>query len=493
MRAPIALSKTKLLSLVQCRRKLWLETYRPELVPEPSAERSALLATGNAVGEIARQLYGRGAGHVVGFYRGLRAAIDTTRALVERDGREPIFEATFDHDGVAVRIDVLDRSEPQPKIIEVKSSVHVKDHHIDDCAIQAWALAHNGLAVRQVAVATLNPEFVYAGDGCYEGLFVETDVTERVKDRRAAIAELVVAARRTLAALDEPAVAVGTHCGAPHACDFYAHCAPASGKYPVLDLGGSKEKLFELMRLGYSDVRDVPEAKLDSDLQRRIWQQSRLEAPYVGAELRELMSALAFPRYYLDFETIGPAVPIFAGTRPFEPLPFQWSCHIERSLGEIEHAEFLDLGAILPTRALAENLLATLGNAGPIVVYTPYERRVLNDLGARFPDLAARLAALAGRIVDLHPITRRHYYHPAMHGSWSIKAVLPTVAPDSSHETLGEVREGLAAQAAYLEAIDTRTSASRRAALRRGLLDYCRHDTLALVRLVEFFGRQGLD
>jgi hypothetical protein len=489
MRAPIALSKTKLKSLAQCRRKLWLETYRPELVPEPSAEKSALLATGHAVGDIARRLYGRGGGHVVGFDRGLRAAIDSTRALVERGGHEPIFEATFDHDGVAVRIDVLDRSEREPKVVEVKSSVRVKEHYIDDCAIQAWALKNNGLVVRQVAVATLNPEFVYAGDGRYDGLLVETDVTERVQQRLAAIGELVLSARRTLAALDEPAVAVGVHCGAPHECEFYAHCAPPAGKYRVLALGGSKEKLFELMHSGYNDLRDVPEAKLESDVQRRIWQQSRLEAPYVGAELRELVSRLAFPRYYLDFETIGPAVPLFAGTRPFEALPFQWSCHIEKSRGAIEHGEFLELGGEPPMRRLAESLLATLGSAGPIIVYTPYERRVLNELAARFADLAPRLAALAERIVDLHPITRRHYYHPAMHGSWSIKAVLPTVAPDLSYENLEEVRDGFAAQAAYLEATDSSTSAPRRAALRRALLDYCRHDTLALVRLVEFFGR----
>ena len=489
MRAPIALSKTKLLALTQCPRKLWLETYSPELAPEPSEEKTALLSTGNVVGEIARHLYGRGAGHVVGFDRGLRAAIDQTRALVERGGREPIFEATFDHDGVSVRIDVLDRSEPNPKIVEVKSSVHVKDHYLDDCAIQAWALKQNGLNVRQIAVATLNPEFVYAGDGRYEGLLAETDVTERVQERLAGIGELVVAARRTLAALDEPAIAVGTHCGTPHACDFYAHCAPPTAKYPVLALGGSKEKLFDLMNAGYGDLRDVPEAKLEGDMQRRIWQQSRLEAPYVGAELRELVGAIPFPRYYLDFETIGPAVPIFAGTSPFEALPFQWSCHIEKSRGAVEHAEFLELDGGAPMRRLAESLLATLGTSGPIVVYTPYERRVLHDLAARYADLAAPLEALAARIVDLHPITRRGYYHPAMLGSWSIKAVLPTVAPDLSYEKLGAVRDGLGAQTAYLEAIDAKTPAPRRAALRRALLDYCRHDTLALVRLVEFFSR----
>lgn len=488
MRAPIALSKTKLLSLAQCRRKLWLETYSPELVPEPPAEKAALLATGNVVGELARQLYGRGGGHVVSFERGLRAAIDATRALVERGGREPIFEATFDHDGVSVRIDILDRTEDKPKLIEVKSSAHVKEHYLDDCAIQAWALTQNGLAPRQVTVATLNPSFVYAGDGRYEGLLVETDVTQRVQERLAGVAELVVAARRTLADLDEPAVRIGTHCGAPHECEFYAHCAPPAGKYPVFGLGGSREKLFELLHSGFGDVREVPEAKLENDLQRRIWQQSRLEKPYLGAELRELASSLPFPRYYLDFETIGPAVPIFAGTRPFEALPFQWSCHVERSRGALEHAEFLDVGGGPPMRALAESLLATLGTAGPIVVYTPYERRVLNELAARYTDLAEPLVALTARVVDLHPPTRRHYYHPAMQGSWSIKAVLPTVAPDLSYQRL-DVRDGFAAQTAYLEAIDAKTTDARRAALRRALLDYCRQDTLALVRLVEFFAR----
>jgi hypothetical protein len=489
MRAPIALSKTKLLSLMQCRRKLWLETYSPELVAEPSAERTTLLATGNAVGAIARQLYGRGAGHLVGFERGLRAAIDQTRALIAAGGTAPIFEATFDHEGVSVRVDVLDRSEDRPKIVEVKASARVKDHYLDDCAIQAWALACNGLAPRTVAVATLNSEFVYAGDGRYDGLLVETDVTETVQDRLADVPALVTAARSTLGELDEPSVPVGLQCGAPYGCEFYEHCAPPPGKFPVLGLGGSKEKLFELLHSGYQDLRDVPESALEGDTQRRIWQQSRLGEPYVGAELRELVRALPFPRYYLDFETLAPAVPIFAGTRPFEALPFQWSCHVETAPQQLAHAEFLDLRATPPMRALTESLLATLGTTGPILVYTPYERRVIQSLAARFADLAAPLAALAERIVDLHPTTRRHYYHPDMQGSWSIKAVLPTVAPELDYSRLGEVQDGFAAQNAYLEAIAATTSDARRAALRRALLDYCRHDTLALVRLVEFFAK----
>jgi hypothetical protein len=254
-------------------------------------------------------------------------------------------------------------------------------------------------------------------------------------------------------------------------------------------LGGTKERLFELLHSGFADIRDVPEAELKNDAQRLIWRQSRLEQPYVGAELRQIARSLPFPRFYLDFETMGSAVPRFAGTRPFEALPFQWSCHVEAQRGAIEHAEFLDLGAEPPIRALAERLLATLGTSGPIVVYTPYERRVIGELAARYPDLAERLHAAAERIVDLHPATRAHYYHPAMQGSWSIKAVLPTVAPDLRYETLADVRDGLGAQAAYFEAIDPKTSPARRTALDSALRAYCRQDTLALVRLVEFFAR----
>jgi Domain of unknown function(DUF2779) len=442
----MALSKTKLLSRAQCPRRVWLETYSPEL-EEPSAEKAALLATGNAVGAIARQLYGHGGGHVVGFERGLRAAIDATRALLAAGGNEPIFEATFDHESVNVRIDVLDRAADGLRLVEVKAATRVKDHYLDDCAIQAWALTELKLAPRQIVVATIDSSFVYAGDGRYDGLLVEHDVTDAVRERIARVSQLVHDTRATLADLDEPTTAVGKQCHTPHACDFYGHCAPAA-------------------------VSARPRG-----------------APRVGAALRDFAQALAWPRYYLDFETISYAVPVFAGTRPYEALPFQWSCHVETAPGELRHTEFLDTSGDAPMRAVAERLLDALGERGPIVVYTDYERRVLRGLADRFPDLAAPLTAAIDRLVDLHPPTRDHYAHPALGGSWSLKSVLPTVAPDLQYGALGEVQDGLAAQRAYVEASAPDTPAARRETLRRALLDYCRQDTLALVRLVEFFGR----
>ena len=136
-------------------------------------------------------------------------------------------------------------------------------------------------------------------------------------------------------------------------------------------------------------------------------------------------------------------------------------------------------------------LIDTLGRRGPVLMYTAYERSVIRSLAAMFPDLAGALEAIDLRLVDLHPVTRQNYYHPDMLGSWSIKAVLPTIAPDMDYAALAGIQEGTEASTAYLEAIDPDTAPERRAELRRDLLDYCRHDTEALVRLVHFFAGIG--
>jgi len=202
---------------------------------------------------------------------------------------------------------------------------------------------------------------------------------------------------------------------------------------------------------------------------------------------RAFVEALAYPRFYLDFETVGPAIPAWAGTRPYQALPFQWSCHIERAPGAMEHAEFLDLSGDPPMRSLAEQMITDLETSGPVLMYTSYERGVIEGLAGMFPDLAGPLRDIIDRLVDLHPVTRINYYHPDMLGSWSIKAVLPTIAPEMDYAQLEGIQEGTGASLAYLEAIDPKTSEERKEVIRKNLLKYCKHDTEAMVKLVHFF------
>jgi hypothetical protein len=153
----------------------------------------------------------------------------------------------------------------------------------------------------------------------------------------------------------------------------------------------------------------------------------------------------------------------------------------------MEHSEFLDLSGAPPMRALAEQMIVDLETSGPVLMYTTYERTVIEGLAAMFPDLAGALHAIIGRLVDLFPVTQANYYHPDMLGSWSIKAVLPTIAPDMDYSQLEGIQEGMAASAAYLEAIDPSTSDERKEQIRKELLKYCKHDTEAMVCLVAFF------
>ena len=95
------------------------------------------------------------------------------------------------------------------------------------------------------------------------------------------------------------------------------------------------------------------------------------------------------------------------------------------------------------------------------------------------------------RLVDLEPLARKGYYHPDMMGSWSIKGLIPTIAPKLDYQKgLGEIREGGAAQLAYLKAIHAGTTPERRAAIRKDLLAYCERDTLAMVRLAQFLQKR---
>ena len=487
---PIAISKTKLLSYLQCPRRLWLAQYSPELEDESAIDHAAI-ATGQVVGAKARDVYGRGAGHLVNHDRGLRNAIAETEALLAAGGSGPLFEATFDHQGLTVQVDVLDRAGAAPRVVEVKSSTKADDHHLVDCAIQVWTLRQLELPVARTSLALIDSTFVYEGNGDYGGLFHEIDVTADVDALLASVPDIVEGARATLASLEEPERKVGSHCTDPFPCPFFAHCAGPQGDYPVLDLGGKKEPLYAWMREGITDLRELKPEQLANATQVRIWQQTTAGKPWLGPEIGHAIDALEFPRYFLDFETIAFAIPIWAGTRPYEQLPFQWSCHIDDGKGALRHAEFLDVSGHAPMREAAERLIATLGSDGPIVVYSSYEQRMLRELAARFSDLEPALSAIGARLFDLLPLARAQYYHPDMHGSWSIKAVLPTIGAGIDYSSLDEVRDGEGAQSAYLEAIRSETPAARRKALSAALSAYCRLDTEALVRLVEFFGRQS--
>ena len=479
------LSKSKLMSVRQCLKRLYLEVHHPELAVV-SAETQQTFATGHEVGAMAQAIYADGQATLIPYEGGLKHALRKSARLLSGDPGSPVFEATVEYGGVLVRADVLLPDGNAWRMVEVKASTRVEPHHHFDCAVQSWVFRSAGYPLSCVSLAHVDNRFEYPGDGDYRGLLREVDLGEEVAELEPTVAGWVQTARDAITG-GEPDVAVGAHCFKPYECPFVAHCWPADAEHGLLELPrANKGRLAEFVARGYRDVRDVPAEELTEN-QRRVQRAVESGREEILPAAGEFVRALDYPRYYLDFESIGPAVPVFSGMRPYHALPFQWSCHFESAPGELAHAEFLDLSGVAPFRRLAESLIRALGKSGPILTYSPYEKTMIERLAALFPDLRPTLDTLAVRLVDLKPVVQANFYHPDMRGSWSIKAVLPQVAPDMDYSKLDGIQEGTAASLAYLEAIAADTDAARVSEIETQLRRYCRFDTEAMVRLTQFF------
>ncbi len=488
------LSKSRITAWRQCPKRLWLQIQRPELL-EVSDQALRAFQIGHEVGKIAQQLCPEGI--LIKDDDNLSAAIAATKSALTMYPERPLFEATFQHDDLLVRADVLLPTRNGYRMTEVKSSTSVKPYHIGDCAVQAWVLKQSHIKLESVELAHVDTSFVYQGDGDYLGLLKSESLDSEIEELLDQVPEWVSGARSTLSG-NEPCIEMGSQCDDPFECPFKAYCMrdmdmPEEPEYPldVLYRMSSKKK-DELRALGYHDARQIPSHYLN-DKQSMIQQVSKTgKASFDGRAAKQEMAALPYPRYYLDFETIAFTVPRWADTSPFSPqVPFQWSCHIEYALGQLHHEMFLDVSGTDPRRVCAETLIKVLAGEGPVLVYNQqFEKGRIAELAQRFPDLESALLSINERVVDLLPMARQHYYHPAMKGSWSLKAVLPTIAPDLGYDQL-EVGDGEDAQNAYCEIVDRNTSEKRRQELTQGLREYCKLDTLAMVRLGWFFeGRQ---
>ena len=495
------LSKSKLIAFRQCPKRLWLEVHRPEL-REDSAATQASFNVGNTVGDIAHQVYDPAGKGIL-----LNAQCDGFGEVFKRSAEllsssQPIFEAGFAIEGALAFADVMLPIKRGGKrvwrMVEVKSSTGVKDYHRDDTAIQSFIARKAGVPLASIALAHIDSDWIYPGDDDYSGLLKECDLTEEAFGREGEVNEWIAAAHKTVTKKVEPKICTGDQCSTPFDCGFLVYCQSQEpqAEYPVHWLPSIRANALKahIAANPALDMRDTPDDLLN-ELQRRVKSHTLSGEIYFDAEnSAEALKAYKLPAYFLDFETIQFAVPIWKGTRPYQQIPFQFSLHRLGGTGKFDAKAFLDLSGNDPSRYFAEGLIEVCGTTGPIYVYNAgFEGARISELALRFKKLASALLAIKDRLVDLHPITKANYYHPSQQGSWSIKAVLPAVAPDLSYEDLAGVQNGGMAMEAYMEAIHPDTSPSRKDEIEQQLLAYCGLDTFAMVRLWQFLaGRNDL-
>jgi len=484
------LSKSRFMSGLQCHKRLYLECFNRELADPVTEQQQQIFDSGTRVGELARDLFPGGV-LISEDHMDHAGAIDSTQRELTGAPVPPLYEAAFLHDSVRIRADVLvPHTDGSFDLVEVKSTTRLKEEHISDVGIQLYVLLGHDLPVGRACLCHLNREYVYqGGDYDLRQLFTLEDITYECSVVQREFPALLQDMRRSLAEREAPAIEVGRQCTNPHTCPFLGHCHANVSEFPVGQLPRASGKLLDALKgAGIRDIRDIPAGFSGlNPLQRRVRDCVVMGQPYLNPELPRQLRTLRRPLHFLDFETFNPPVPLYVGTRPYQQVPFQWSLHTLTEDGSLRHAEFLHDGDGDPRTAFVDSLLANLGVRGPVLVYSGFEAARLRELAAAIPARAEELRAIAEeRLVDLLQLVRSHYYHPAFHGSFSIKAVLPAIAPEMSYGDLA-ISDGTLASMAYAEMIGVGTTPQRKSEIRANLLAYCERDTLAEVAIYRHF------
>lgn len=491
------LSKSKLMAYRQCPKRLWLEIHKPELRDDSGSQ--AVFAAGNLVGEAARQaLDPKGNGvNVDPNDIGWEASARRTNAELEK-GDRAIFEAYIRIPGALALVDVMrpdtDFSDLRWELIEVKGAASLKDYHKDEVAIQTYIAEKNGIPLSKSCLAYINSNFVYPGENDYNGLFVIEDLTKEARSRTKEVETWLQDAQEIASLKSAPEIPVGDQCVKPYPCGFCNFCSDGleESKDPFFMIPHfSKKKRAELVLRGVDNVEGIPDDWL-SERQSFVRTAHLTGEVYLDAEnAQNMLGPQREYTYFLDFETISFAVPIWAQSRPYQNIPFQYSLHRLDQDGSLHHTEFLDLSYADPRLALAEKMIEECGSKGTIYAYNAgFERNVIKSLAMTFPHLGGSLENLLMRIDDLLPIVRSCYYNPVQNGSWSLKAVAPAIDPELNYDNLTGVQDGSEAGAAYLEACKPETTFERKKELHCQMLEYCKSDTLATVRIWQHL--QGL-
>jgi predicted RecB family nuclease len=482
------ISKSKFMAGVQCLKRLYFEVHEPGLAARSDGANQAIIEQGQEVGLLARQLFPGGV--EVSGSGGLEAAIRSTRELVANPEVPAIFEGAFEHQGVVVKTDILERRKQNHwRLVEVKSTADLKHHHSVDVAIQSYVLSGSGLKLASVWLAHINREYVLTGTEVDPNkFFLFRNLTTRAKNLQP---ELVLRLRsqfRILALPMPPEVPTGPHCINPVVCEFFFHCNQALPENHIGYLPRLNAKTIEqLEEMGVESIHKIPADFELSEFQRRVCTAMQTGQQWFSAELKTELESLKYPLYFMDFETVNPAIPRFVGMHPYDHIPFQFSVHVQTEPGAVpEHFEFLATDCGDPRPAFISSLCEALGEGGSsIVVYNQqFESQRLWELAGWLPEYTQRIRNIQHRLWDLLPVVRNHVYHPAFGGSFSLKAVLPALVPEMTYEGM-EVPNGQAAGFAWESMIRGNTSASEQQTKRKALLAYCGQDTLALVNLVK--------
>jgi len=469
--------KKQFLAGVVCRTQGWYARHTPQETPGPGLRWRFWV--GALVHDRAREQLGEG---LMLRRTPLEAAIEDTQEFVANHKRSLLFETTFVWNGFVARADAVREHGSEWDLIEIKSGKFKPDEKVaqdfvDDLAYTCMVARGAGLKIPRALLVLINGAYRLNGT---EELFHAMDLTEQVNARAAEFALIADDVRANAAADERPTPEMIFAC---KGCDYFAtDCVGRGIRDPLFVIPRISAKKFDALK-AYERVSRLPKDADLTDTQKKVVDVIQSGVPRIDHAGLGVLDQVRWPVRYLDFEAINPAIPWFDDIEPHQMVPFQYSLHIQDAPGApVTHKEYLAATDGDWRLYLTEVLLHDLGAEGSIVVYSSFEKQMLNALAKMFPALADQISAAIARLFDLEQVFKNGYQHPDFLGRTSIKKVLPVMVPDLSYNAL-PVNNGDDALGAFglmrVKAMDEAYVPEKR----EQLLRYCEMDTMAMVRL----------
>jgi len=410
--------------------------------------------------------------------------------VVNSDAGESIqFQRTFIDKQFTARTDALVYKPITDSfdLYEIKSSTSNKSEFIIDAAFQ-YLIVIKEIKVDRVFILHLNKENARFVNLNLEKLFISEDVTDKVQE---ILMDIDIKRGEALAIAQQNTHEVIQHCFKPKDCPCLDLCHPILPAYSIYDIPRiTEKKKIQLLEQGIVDIKDVPPAFSLNDKQRKIVEVAKAGEPFIDREsIKREFEHFEYPLYFLDYETFLSAIPLFDGYHPQQQMVFQYSLHKMESLDEeVTHAEHLSITNDDPSISLVVILMRDIGDSGTVFVWNKtFEVGRNKELAEIHPDHADFFDKLNDRIYDLGDfINYGMYIHPEFKGSRSIKNVLPVMVPELSYSDM-DIGKGDQAMMAWWRLINDELPVDEAKKTKIALLEYCKLDTWAMVKIFNKF------
>ncbi len=481
------ISKSKYLVGTQCDKALWIHYNAKVELPPIDDATQVLFDNGHEVGELAKEFFPGGI-DVEWDLGKPEAVIEASKPLFSK--RVPLYEAGLEFERAYARFDILNPvGDDEWDLIEVKSSSSVKDVHWVDVALQKFIMEGNGYKVRDCYVMVLNKEYVKQGPINVKELFVLVNVNEQVAELMPHVQDNLNHMTKVIALKNRPKVEIGPHCTKCkkwYDCPLADKCWDFLPEDNVFDLTRVGKKGWDLLNDGILSIKDIPPSCKLTDKQA-IQKDTVVnnEKHVDSAAIKAFLGTLKYPIHYFDFETFSPAVPMYDGMKPYQHVPFQFSLHIQREDGTVEHIQHLHDGKDDPRPKLLESMKNSFLDTGSVVVYyQSFERSKLLELAESFPAYSDWANSIIARFTDLYePFSKFYYYNPSQKGSASLKYTMPAIT-GKGYEDLA-IGNGFATMMAYDKITFKEVSEEEKKKIREDMLEYCGQDTEGMIWMID--------